>query len=296
MNKKPFLKWIGGKTQIIDKIMAKIPKEINDYHEPFVGGGSVLFSVLSDDTITINGNIYAYDSNQNLISVYRHIQNDYKTLYSHLILLWQEYDSLKGTTKIRQPKTIDEARTSKESYYYWNRKQFNSMENSYLKSALFIFLNKTCFRGMYREGPNGFNVPYGHYKKTPTLLKEDKWREIHFLLKNVIFQCMDFQNSICDNIKPGDFLYLDPPYFPKNKTSFVQYTKDGFGMHNHKLLFEKIKGLEEKKILFLLSNSKVQLVLEEFKNFHINEIECRRAIHSKNPASKAMEVLIQNYT
>ena len=117
---KPFLKWVGGKTQIIDKIIQKIPKEINNYHEPFLGGGSVLLAVLSlqkQNKIKIKNKIYASDINENLINLYKHIQTNKDELYYHINLYVEDYDSIKGTEINRNPSCIEEAKTSKESYY-----------------------------------------------------------------------------------------------------------------------------------------------------------------------------------
>ena len=177
---KPFLKWVGGKTQIIDRIISKIPKIIDNYHELFLGGGSVLFAVLSlqkNNEIIIKNKIYAYDINDSLINVYKNIQNNKEELFKNINIFINEYENIKGSIINRNPKSIEEAKTSKESYYYWLRNKYNNMDkNSIEHSALFIFINKTCFRGMYREGPNGFNVPYGHYKKTPTIITENDLR------------------------------------------------------------------------------------------------------------------------
>ena len=238
---KPFLKWIGGKTQVINSIITKFPTEISNYHELFLGGGSILLALLSlqkQNKITIKNKIYAYDINKELINVYKHIQNNKDELYKHIDSYITEYDSLKGTDINRKPKSIEDAKTSKESYYYWIRNKYNNIDkNSVECSALFMFINKTCFRGMYREGPHGYNVPYGHYKKTPTIITKKDLNYISDLIKNVEFIQSDFGTSI-KNIKDGDFVYLDPPYAPENKKSFVGYVSDGFSLETHNKLFK----------------------------------------------------------
>ena len=170
---KPILKWVGGKSKLLKHIIPLIPKEINNYHEPFVGGGSVLFAILSlqkENKLKINGHIYAYDANEKLIILYNHIKENYEELHNYIVNHINIYESIDGDTINRKPNTIEEAKTSKESYYYWMRKKFNNIEKSTTESsALFIILNKLCFRGVYRIGPNGFNVPFGHYKKTPKM-------------------------------------------------------------------------------------------------------------------------------
>lgn len=294
---KPFLKWVGGKTQIIKHIIEKIPKEMINYHEPFLGGGSVLLAVLSlqkQGTIKIKNKIYAYDINPILINVYRHIQKNKDELYKLIQLYISEYDNIKGTDINRKPKTLEEAKTSKESYYYWLRNKFNTIDKNTVEcSALFMIINKTCFRGMYREGPNGYNVPYGHYKKTPTIITENDLNYISDLIKDVVFIHCDFHESI-KRAQEGDFIYLDPPYAPETDKSFVGYVADGFSLETHKSLFSVIKKLN--KIKFVMSNSNVELVRNSFKEEHykFDEIIARRAIHSKNPGSKTKEVIIYN--
>ena len=292
---KPFLKWVGGKTQIINDIITKIPKKMNNYHELFLGGGSVLLAVLSlqkQNKIIIKNKIYAYDINSVLINVYKNIQNNKEELYKIINLYINEYDSIKGSIINRNPSSIKEAKTSKESYYYWIRNKYNQIDKNTIEcSALFMFINKTCFRGMYREGPNGYNIPYGHYKKTPTIISETDLNYISDLIKDVEFKHCSFTESI-KNIKGGDFVYLDPPYAPENSKSFVGYVADGFDLETHKLLFNEIKKLEN--IKFVMSNAKVNLVTDNFKEYNCNDIIARRAINSKKPGSTTTEVIIYN--
>lgn len=293
---KPFLKWVGGKTQIIENIISKIPEEINNYHELFLGGGSVLFAILSlqkQNKIKIKNQIYAYDINLNLINVYKNIQNNKEELYKFIDFYFKEYDSIEGNKINRKPSCIEEAKTSKESYYYWTRNKFNNMDKKTVEcSALFIFINKTCFRGMYREGPKGFNVPYGHYKKTPAMISEKELNYISNLIKNVKFENSSFIDSI-KKVEKEDFVYLDPPYAPENNKSFVGYVADGFDLNSHNLLFTEIKKLN-KEVKFAMSNSNVKLVTENFKNYNLEEVIARRAINSKKPDSTTTEVIIYN--
>jgi len=292
---KPFLKWVGGKTQIIDSIISKLPNEINNYHELFLGGGSVLFAILSlqkHNKILIKDKIYAYDININLINMYKNIQNKKDELYNILKSYYEEYDNIRGNIINRKPLTIEEAKTSKESYYYWIRNKYNNIDNDTVEcSALFILINKICFRGMYREGPNGYNVPYGHYKKTPSLISKKELDNISNLIKNVEFKHNSFIDSI-KNVKEGDFIYLDPPYAPENSKSFVGYVEGGFNLKTHESLFAEIKKLEN--IKFIMSNAKVDIVTNSFKDYNCEEIVARRAINSKNPGSTTTEVVIYN--
>ena len=294
---KPFIKWLGGKTNIIQHIIKRIPIKMKNYHELFLGGGSVLLAVLSlhkNNKIEIKDKIYAYDINKTLIHVYKHLQKNCDILFDTIRYYFDEYDSIDGTEINRKPVSHDEALTSKESYYYWIRKQFNNEDKKTLEAAaLFVFLNKTCFRGVYREGPNGFNVPYGHYKTTPKFISKEEFTYVSELIKNVVFVIYDFSKAI-KKVKKGDFIYLDPPYAPKNATSFVGYTKDGFTLDKHKLLFDHVEELNKKNIKFAMSNANVPLVVDYFKDYNMDTIVAKRAIHSKNPGETAKEVIIYN--
>ena len=291
---KPFIKWVGGKTQIIDTVLTLFPSHIQNYHEPFLGGGSVLLGLLSYiqmGKIKVSGKIYASDFNKALIYCYINIQHNINELLQELTILSNEFYEIKDSIINRQPKDKIEACSSYESYYYWIRSQYNQSDKITNKSsAMFIFLNKTCFRGLYREGPNGFNVPYGNYKH-PGIYDETHLRLISKLIQPVIFTQATFQTSF-KNIISGDFVYLDPPYVPEQKTSFVSYNANGFTLETHTELFKKIKQFHQ----FLMSNSHVQLVTDEFPLPYITHIiSCRRAINSKSPDSKTNEVLIKNY-
>ena len=279
----------------MDEILAKVPEEMANYHEPFLGGGSVLLAILSlrkQRKIKIHGKMCACDINPCLIDVYRHVQDKKEALFRAITKHLQVYSSIVGDTVNRKPQSITEARTSKESYYYWMRATYNELESgSVEKSALFMILNKTCFRGMYREGPNGYNVPYGHYKRTPTIITEEEMNSVSDLIRDVEFKCCDFAEAM-NEIRPGDFVYLDPPYAPEKTTSFVGYVANGFGMDAHNRLFDATKNLTEAK--FLMSNAKVERVMSAFSGCDIQEITARRAINAKKPGSTTTEVLIYN--
>ena len=192
---------------------------------------------------------------------------------------------------------MEEAKESRETYYYWIRKQYNDLPNklSILGSAYFIILNKLCFRGVYREGPNGFNVPFGHYKKTPTIITEENIHKISKLIQKVKFKSKVFIKT-CRKAKKGDFVYMDPPYAPVYEKSFVTYNKRGFNEKDHKNVFNITKWYEVKGVKFLLSNSNVPYVQKQYtdEKITLEEIICKRAINSKNPGAKAKELLIYN--
>ena len=299
---KPIIKWVGGKTQILETILLDFPKEIENYHEIFIGGGSVLLGLLTEiknKKIKVNGSINAYDINEPLIYLYKNIQNNHNELYNKIQELINEFNNLDGNIINRKATNLLEAKTSKESYYYWIRNCYNKLNNEDKKSILgtsyFIFLNKTCFRGLFRLGPNGFNVPYGNYKN-PEIINKEHLEEIHELIKDVNFECCDFTISL-EKIKENDFVYSDPPYVPENNKSFVSYTKEGFDKESHLKLFEIYNNLNKRNIKIMMSNSDVKLVKDSFLNekFNIKTILCKRAINSKKPQSKSNEVIIFNY-
>ena len=299
-NIKPIIKWVGGKTQIIKQVIESFPTEINNYHELFLGGGSVLLALLQnveENKIKVTGSINAYDINETLINLYINIQKKPDDVLIEIKKIISIFTDLKGTEINRTPKTLSEAKSSQESFYYWIRSSFNKLKkedkNSPLGTAYFIFLNKTCFRGVYREGPNGFNVPFGHYNN-PEIINDDHIHSISKLIKNVNFIHSDFAKSFSHmkDINNNDFLYLDPPYAPENDKSFVGYTAGGFILEQHELLFSLCK-----KYKFLMSNADVDLVKNSFtdKKYSIKIISCKRSINSKNPESKTNEVLIKSY-
>ena len=303
---KPLLKWVGGKTQIIDKLVPDFPVEINNYREVFLGGGSVLLALLSyikGGLIKLHGAIYAYDLNEPLIFVYKNIQTHHKELYETLQTIIGDFNACGNGTINRKPENIEEAKGAKENYYYWIRSEYNKLnlseKKSILGSAMFIFLNKTCFRGIFRIGPNGFNVPYGHYNN-PEIVNKQHLEEIAVLLQNVVFECCDFTTSLT-RIEHNDFVYIDPPYAPETQSSFVGYTENGFTIENHNNLFKLIHSLTDSNKKIMLSNADVSLVRKNFCNCEKNDsysilsILCKRSINSKNPESKAKEVIIKNY-
>ena len=293
---KPFIKWVGGKTQILEQVSECFPMTMNNYHEPFVGGGSVLLHVLqlqAENKICIKGKVYAYDTNVVLINTYKAIQTKLDSLIKYMnkyVSVYNKCKDIKLDEVTYNPETKGTGLLSKENYYYWLRKSFNETDKRTIKAcALFIVLNKLCFRGIYREGPNGFNVPYGH-NKNPSIFNKEHLEKVNELIKNVIFSVSSFENSM-ESIKDDDFVYLDPPYAPETSTSFVKYNKAGFNLEQHNLLFNMIN---KSKYKFVMSNSNVKLVLDNFKNYTIQTVKCKRRVNSKKPQSTTTEVLIYN--
>jgi DNA adenine methylase len=297
MTTKPFLKWVGGKTQILDEVFSHFPKKMVNYHEPFVGGGSVLLGLLSRvraGEIELTGGVCASDANSGLINLYRHVQVNMGELLPALKELVAAYGRCTGHVVNRAPKTLEEATTSQESFYYWTRARFTALQTddryTAEAAAMFLFLNKTCFRGLYREGPKGFNVPFGHYS-APSVFDEAELTTVSDLIQGVDFACQDVEYSLLD-VGKDDFIYLDPPYAPETATSFVGYTSNGFSLEDHRTLFVRVKSLSPAK--FLISNADVPLVTQAFEGYQKKVISARRAINSKNPESRTKEVLIWN--
>lgn len=306
---KPFLKWVGGKTQILPQVLDLFPTKIQNYYEPFLGGGSVLLGLLSYikmGKIQVTGTIFASDVNPIIIGLYQNIQLRVEELITRVQELSIEYVNISGTEVNRTPTILVEAQTSPESYYYWIRSRFNALlpedKCNVNGSAMILFLNKTCFRGVYREGPRGFNVPFGHYKNTATIIDPDHIRTVSELIRGVEFRVASFEQVFSEStfdqntFDQNDFMYLDPPYVPKTETSFVGYTADGFSGLQHEYLFDECAKLSGKNVKFVLSNAHVPLVISAFpvSLYTVNTISCRRAIHSKDPSSRTDEVLIAN--
>jgi len=310
---KPFIKWVGGKTQIIGDVIRLFPREMNNYHEPFLGGGSVLLALLSNKqsssilshrqsgTIKVNGTIYASDLNANLIALYQNIQTRPEDLITEVGGLVEEFSDCTtagGTEVNRKALTAEEAMTSPESYYFWIRGRFNALtgedRTTPTASAMLLFMNKTCFRGLYREGPHGFNVPFGNYKN-PTVLDAAHIRAVSDLIQGVVFSVSSFDESLT-RPEAGDFVYLDPPYAPETEKSVVGYTADGFGLDAHARLFETCGIMNINNVKLLMSNADVDLVKDAFPSpaYTTEIISCRRAINSKKPGGRTNEVLIRN--
>lgn len=301
---KPAMKWVGGKSQILDAVLDTFPPVMNNYYEPFVGGGSVLLGLLSciqSGKITVKGTVYASDLNANLIYLYQNIQSHVEALIAELEKLAASYTPLprasETSTPNRAPSSLTEACANQESFYYWMRAQFNKLTAAERAepraSALLLFLNKTCFRGVYREGPHGFNVPFDKTYKNPAIYDAAHLRALSAAFAHVVFTVAPFQTALT-SVAAGDFVYLDPPYAPESETSFVSYTADGFTKEAHEALFKRTKELVAAGALFTMSNANVKMVRDAFPpaEFNTTVIDARRAINSKNPESMTKEVLV----
>ena len=293
---KPFIKWAGGKGSLIPQLRNFYPDELNEgtitkYIEPFVGGGAVLIDILQKYNMK---EVYAFDINIDLINCYNIIKNNVEELIKELDIKEKEFKKLK-----------DEDR---KTYFYNIRKEYNSYkisenELSIKRAVEFIFLNRTCFNGLYRVNKNGeFNVPCGKYKN-PKICDEANLRNLSKLIKNVIFKVSDYKECkmYVDN---NTFVYFDPPYRPLSKTSgFTSYTKSDFNDENQKELAIYFKILDKMGAKLMLSNSnpkninkKDNFFEEIYEGFRINKVLAKRMINSNAKArGEISELLITNY-
>lgn len=288
---KPFVKWVGGKTQLLDEIRKYYPSQVDKYCEPFVGGGAVLFDVLAKchpNDILIN------DINGELINTYNQIKANCNGLIDLLAELQEKYWS----SSLEENKAL----------YLEKRERFNSLKvngnkkENLEKGALFIFLNKTCFNGLFRVNSKGlFNVPFNSAKK-PLLCDEENLKACSRLLKKVKMsvgnysQCKDFIDS-------KTFVYLDPPYRPLTETAaFTSYNENGFGDKEQIELAKFIESISRRKALVVTSNSDPKNVREDdnffdklYQKFSIKRVSASRMINSNAKKRGAInELLISN--
>ncbi len=272
---KPFVKWAGGKRQIVDKLLMYAPDEFNTYYEPFVGGGALLFE-LSPKKAVIN------DSNKELINVYNVLRNEEK--FKKMCSILNTY----------------EKNNSEEFYYELRNKDRNKSSfdrlSDYKRAGRTIYLNKACFNGLYRvNSKNEFNVPFGKKTKVNTYDIGNLITVSNYLTMNDIkILNVDFEDSVKDAQK-GDFIYFDPPY--DSETSiFNSYTEDGFGKEEQRRLAKVYKELSNKGCYVMLSNNNTTLIKELYKDFNIHIIEAKRSINSNGKKrGKVEEVIITNY-
>ncbi len=290
---KPFLKWAGGKGQLLNKFEELYPQELIDgkiktYIEPFVGGGAVLFHVLQKYDIE---KAYINDINKELINCYRCIKTDVEEIIKQLDVLEKEYLTSENRT----------------NYFYKVRDRYNDIHlNAHFdfeKCADFIFLNKTCFNGLYRVNKEGkFNVPHGKYKN-PLICDQDNLRLCSKLLQKVEINFGSYE-QVLDKVDKSTFIYFDPPYRPIiESNSFVSYDKAGFDDNDQIELANNYKKLNEQGCLLMLSNSDPKNTNKEdnffddlYQGFEIERVNAKRMINCQ--ASKRgdiTEIVVMNY-
>lgn len=302
LNAKPFLKWVGGKTQLLNGLESRLPdrikstKEIDCYVEPFVGGGALFFYLKNRYKIN---KAYLIDNNQDLVLTYGVIKNQAGKLIREL--------------KILQTKYLKCGDAKRAEIFYKIRDRYNKRRNIidykkpsdvWVKRASFvIFLNKTCFNGLFRQNSNGdFNVPHGRYKN-PKICDSENIKEVSRALKSVKIICADFEE--CRKYaQSGSLVYFDPPYRPLNNTSsFTSYTKNGFCDNEQIRLANLCKEFSQKGVYVLLSNSdptnenKKDLFFDDiYREFNIQRVLATRMVNcSGDRRGQIRELLIANY-
>lgn len=272
---KPFVKWAGGKRQIMKDIKKYIPDNYSTYYEPFVGGGAVFFE-LAPKKAVLN------DYNKELMNVFECIKDEIRF------------------EKMCNELNHHEANHSEEYYYKIrdldrDKKKFNKLVD-YKRAARTIYLNKACFNGLYRvNSKNEFNVPYGKKEKVNTY-EGQNLGIVHCILNfnDIELQSTDFEEAV-KNAKKGDFIYFDPPY-DSDTSTFNSYTEDGFGKEEQVRLFELFEKLDKKGCYIMLSNHNTKLIRDLYKNYNINVIKAKRNINANGKKrGNVEEVLITNY-
>ena len=266
----PIVKWVGGKRQLMFELLKNMPKSYNRYFEPFIGGGALFFELQPN-------NAYISDMNEELINLYTVVREN---VYELIADLSKHEVSKEYFLEIRNLDRTDE---------------YKNLSNVQ-RASRFIYLNRTCFNGLYRVNSQGqFNVPFGNYKN-PRIIDENNLLNCSELLKNTEIKCADF-SEILTKAKKGDFIYFDPPYVPLNETSsFTSYTKDGFDMDMQFKLREVCDELDSMGVMFMLSNSDTKFVNELYSNYEIKKVFASRAVNANAEGrGKITEVLVRNY-
>ena len=266
---RPFLKWAGGKAQLLAQMEPFFPKDYRTYFEPFLGGGAVFFHLQP-------GKAVLSDSNPELVNTFTVVRDD-------VVGLMRALDA-------HYPHRTE------ETYFYEVRATGPSTLSPVERAARTLYLNKTCFNGLYRVNSDGhFNVPWGGYPN-PTLYDRENLLAVSALLRGKRIILSDYQKA-CARAKVGDFVYLDPPYHPLSETSkFTSYTKEDFGNREQRKLAETFRRLDKRGVLVMLSNSATPLVRTLYEGFRIESLKAKRAINSKGMGRGAIdELLVMNY-
>ena len=270
---RPFLKWVGGKRQLIPELLNAVDAAgpFRRFHEPFLGGGALFFALAR--THRLNGVSYLSDVNQNLIDAYLGLRD-------HV----EEVIDLLKTHRTRHS----------ESYFYEVRAQ--APRAIAKKAARVIYLNKTCFNGLYRENSKGkFNVPFGRYKN-PTICDEENLKAVAQTLRSARIEARDFPSS-GRFARTGDLVYFDPPYAPVSKTAdFTAYSRDGFGRDAQESLANQCRRLADRGVLIVVSNSMTALTTDLYRHFFIYEVLANRLVNSRaDRRGKVPEALITSF-
>lgn len=265
----PFLRWIGGKRQIISSLVRFAPKNlpIRVYREPFLGAGSLFFALQPRYAVLS-------DLNEPLINCYEHLRNNWRLVNSYL---------------------KHHAQRSSERYYYQTRTIYNVSGDSAAQAARFIYLNKACFNGIYRVNrTNEFNVPYG-WKSAPAIPKPNVLQKVSEALRKAKLLCAPYDRAL-SSAQQGDFIYLDPPYPPLNGTAyFTHYTQDRFKHGDQSLLAELVRLLDRRGCLVMMSNADVPAIRQLYRGFRMISLDSRRYVTCKAERHLVKELIITNY-
>lgn len=270
---RPFLKWAGGKRQLLPRLMAAVRDAgtFERYHEPFVGGGALFFELSGSHLLRRHA--WLSDSNPKLIEAYSAIKQDVEDVISAL--------------------RRHEKNHSEDHYYATRARAPRTLVS---RAARLIYLNKTCYNGLYRENRKGeFNTPIGSYKE-PNICDEATLRLAAAALKHAQIEARSFE-TVLDKAKAGDLVYFDPPYHPVSKTSsFTAYSKDRFDEDSQRQLADVFRQLDKNEVKVLLSNSMTPLIEELYAGFTIDKVHATRAVNSRaDRRGKIAEALIRNF-
>ena len=280
MKPSPFVKWAGGKARLLSQLAPYFPDRFGRYFEPFVGGGAVFFHLFRHGRLADRESMLI-DSLEELINCYRAIQTRVEDLITEL----KRHEPHKG---------------DKEYYYAvraWDRAPSYAQRDEIERAARFIFLNRTCYNGLYRVNRSGkFNVPVGRHRN-PNICPADKLRAVSEALQGVALVAGDFAHCL-ETAAAGDFIYLDPPYDPLTDTAnFTSYTSDDFGEADQRRLADLFRELDRRGCQVMLSNSSTDFIRELYGGYEQVEVQAIRAINNKgNARGPIPELLVMNYS
>lgn len=266
---QPLLRWIGGKQHLLRRLVSFVPADYKKrcYREPFLGAGSMFLALRPERA-------HLADANQHLIRCYEAVRDSLNRVSAYL---------------------RDHAAKDCPDHYYTVREDYNRRPASVAQAARFLYLNRTCFNGVFRVNMRGkFNVPYG-YKDHPVFPDREDLALVSQALAQAELAAVDYQDSLAD-AEPGDFLYLDPPYPPLNGTSyFTHYTKDRFDDDDQRALAESVCELDDQGCLFMMSNADTRMIRRLYRNFHITRLPVTRYVTCKATKHRVRELVITNY-
>jgi len=280
---RPFLKWVGGKSQLLNEIRSILPANFNRYFEPFLGGGAVYFGLIAHEYES-----YLSDLNPNLIGAYTNIRDRFAEVVSETLKIEKEISNISDIGVL-------------ESFYYDKREQFRKIDPySVKKTAILIYLNKTCFNGVYRENSRGeFNVPFGK-AAIKSILDLENLKKISAKLSRAHIEKRDYETVLLNFAQSNDFIYLDPPYYPTNVSGklsgFTSYTSKNFNIEEQLRLNALFRELDARHCKVCMSNSAVPEVQKLYADFYIKTVSAKRKINCKKDGrGNVGEYLIYNY-